>query len=268
MPLKDKGKSNQKSTIMKRMLTTLAILFLALPISAQMNPNQEYYRTMRWKAKDGKTANFIENAGKKTKMYNNTPENAMVTYRITTGPDQGKFERVLVGKSLDYLYNHNSQQELDYWSKNVAQYADSPEGAKIWWRIKGWSVNWEDSGAPSKYMNVHILTLRSDNGGDFRRYMNRYMEILKENSTVKRAVFKISSGSHPLEFRIITFFDDPMKARGEWKSEDFNMEDAYNSKYGFNAFRTDSDLYYASIEIYGQMIETHTLVPEMSFMGN
>ena len=264
----NKGESNQKPTIMKQMLTALAILFLVLPISAQMNPNSEYYRTMRWQAKDGEAANFIENAGKKTKMFNNTPEHAMVTYQITNGPDQGKFERVLVAKSLDYLYNHNSQQELDYWSKNVSKYTNSPEGAKIWWRIKGWSVNWEESAAPSKYMNVHILTLRSDNNGNFRRYMNRYMGILKENSTVKRAVFKISSGSHPLEFRIITFFDDPMKARGEWKSEDFNMEDAYNSKYGFNAFRTDVELYNASIEIYGQMIETHKLIPEMSFMGN
>ncbi|MGB5385402.1 MAG: hypothetical protein WBN20_01305 [Eudoraea sp.] len=67
---------------------------------------------------------------------------------------------------------------------------------------------------------------------------------------------------------IITLFYDPMKAMGEWKSEDFDFEDAYNEKYGYNAFMTDRDLYTKAFEIYGNLVETNKLVPEMSFMGN
>ena len=157
---------------------------------------------------------------------------------------------------------------MEYWAKNVTQFAENPEGGKIWWRIKGWSANWEEGGTPSKYMDVQIITIKTANTSDFRRYMTRRMDIIKENSTRKIAVFKISSGGQLGEFRIITFFDDPMKAMGEWKSEDFDFEDAYNEKYGFNAYMTDRDLYTKAFEIYGNLVETHKLVPEMSFMGN
>ena len=78
----------------------------------------------------------------------------------------------------------------------------------------------------------------------------------------------MSSGGQLSEFRIITFFDDPMNARGEWKTEDFNYEDAYNAKYGYDAEDTDWQLFQKSIEIYGNIVETYMLVPEMSYMGN
>ena len=253
---------------MKRILTLLFILLLALPGFSQTNPNWEYYRTMRWKAKSGQADDFKKAAAKKTQMFNNSPENAIVTYQMMTGPDQGMFERVQVARTLDNLYNADNTKELEYWAKNVTQFAENPEGGKIWWRIKGWSANWEEGGTPSKYMDVQIITIKTANTSDFRRYMTRRMEIIKENSTRKIAVFKISSGSQLGEFRIITFFDDPMKAMGEWKSEDFDFEDAYNEKYGFNAYMTDRDLYTKAFEIYGNLVETHKLVPEMSFMGN
>lgn len=253
---------------MKRVLTLLFILLLALPGYAQTNPNSEYYRTMRWKAKTGQADDFKKAAAKKTQMFNNNPENAIVTYQIMTGSDQGMFERVQVARTLDNLYNADNTKELDYWAKNVTQFTENPEGGKIWWRIKGLSVNWEEGGTPSKYMDVQIITIKTGHTGDFRRFMNRRMSIIKENSTRKLAVFKISSGGQLGEFRIITFFDDPMKAEGEWKTEDFNFEDTYNEKYGFNAYMTDLDLYANAFEIYGNYVETHKLVPEMSFMGN
>lgn len=253
---------------MKRTLIALVIALMALPLSGQTNPNQEYYRTMRWKAKPGQAENFMNAAAKKTQMYNNTPETSMVTYRIMTGPDQGKFERVFPAKTISQIYANN-QAELDYWNKNVSKYAEEPAGAKVWWRIKGWSVNWDPAtDPPSKYLSVQILTLKNGHTPDFRRYMSRRIQILKEHSTRKMAVFKISSGSQLNEIRIITFFDDPMKANGEWKTEDFSFEDAYNEKFGFNALDTDAALYGKSIEIYGNFVETHQLVPEMSFMGN
>ena len=253
---------------MKRILFALAMVFIFGSAFGQMNPNWEYYRTMRWKAKPGQAENFKKAAAKKTQMFNNTPETAMVTYQIMTGPDQGKFERVYANKTLAQLYSENPQ-EFEYWSKNVAEFTEEPSGAKVWWRIKGWSVNWDPAiNTPSKYMEVQTLVIKDGHGTDFRRAMNRRMSIMKENSTRQMAVFKLSSGGQSMEFRIITFFDDPMKAMGEWKSEDFNYEDAYNEKYGYDARDTDWAAFTKAIEIYGNMIETHKLVPEASFMGN
>ena len=253
---------------MKRIILALVLVLVCLPAFGQTNPNWEYYRTTRWKAKPGQTENFVKAAAKKTQMFNNTPETAMATYRILTGPDQGKFERVFPNKSISQIYSNNPQ-ESDYWNKNVRQFTEEPEGAKIWWRIKGWTVNWDPvQDGPSKYLDVQILTMKSGHSQDFRRYMKRRIDMLNEHSTRKLAVFKISSGSQLNEFRVITFFDDPMKANGEWKTEDFDYEEAYNQKYGYNAFSTDSDLFGKSIEVYGNFAETHQLVPEMSFMGN
>ncbi|MEJ2161792.1 MAG: hypothetical protein P8X60_00285 [Robiginitalea sp.] len=252
---------------MKRMLLTLVLVLVALPAIGQMNPNWEYYRTMRWKAKPGQAQNFMKAAAKKTQMFNNTPETSIVTYRIRTGPDQGKFERVTPFTDLGHIYSSNPK-EMDYWSKNVSEYVEEPDGAKIWWRIKGWSVNWEPGTTPSKYMEVQVLMIKNGHTADFRRIMNRRMQMLKEHSTRKVAVFKISSGSQLTEFRVITFFDDPMTARGEWKTEDFDYEDAYNERHGYNARDTDNKIFGNSIEMYGNIVETHELVPEMSFMGN
>ena len=171
---------------MKRTLIALAIVLMALPLSGQTNPNWEYYRTMRWKAKPGQVNDFKSAAAKKTQMFNNTPETSMVTYQIMTGPDQGMFERVYPNKTISQMYSSNPQ-ELDYWSKNVSKYAEEPRGAKVWWRIKNWSVNWDPAeGGPSKYMSVQILNLKNGNAGDFRRYMNRRIQILKEHSSFLR----------------------------------------------------------------------------------
>lgn len=253
---------------MKRLLIVLILALVCMPAMSQLNPNWEYYRTMRWKANPGQTDNFMKAAGEKTKMFNNTPETAMVTYRIMTGPDQGKFERVSANKTLSQMYSQNPE-EMEYWGKNVSEYTNEPSGAKVWWRIKGWSVNWPpENMRPSKYLSVQTLTIKNGNNGNFRRYMNRRMQILKENTSRQMAVFKISSGSQLLEFRVITFFDDPMNAMGEWKTEDFSMQEAYDDKFGWNAYRTDQELFFQSIEIYGNLVETHQLVPEMSYMGN
>ena len=231
---------------MKRLILALVLVLVSLPSFGQTNPNWEYYRTMRWEAKPGKADDFMKAAAKKTQMFNNTTETSIVTYRIMTGPDQGKFERVFPNKTISQIYSNNPE-EFDYWSKNVAEFAEKPGGAKIWWRIKNWSVNWEP-GVPSKYMSVQILTIKDGHSADFRRYMSRRMEMLKEHSTRKIAVFKISSGSMLMEFRIITFFDDPTKAQGEWKTEDFDYEEAYNDKYGYDALDTDSELLRKSME--------------------
>ncbi len=253
---------------MKRNILALVLVLVCLPAFGQTNPNWEYYRTMRWKVKPGQAENFIKAAAKKTQMFNNTPETAMVTYRIITGPDQGKFERVFPNKTISQIYSSNPE-EMNYWNKNVREFAEEPQGAKIWWRIKDWTVNWDPAqDGASKYLDVQTLTIKDGNSEDFRRYMRRRIDMLKEHSTRKLAVFKMSSGGQLMEFRIITFFDDPMKANGEWKTEDFDYEEAYNQKYGYNALNTDSELFRKSIEIYGNFVETHQLVPEMSFMGN
>ena len=248
-------------------LITLFLIVLSVSSYAQTNSNWEYYRTNRWEAVKGKQQAFRDAAGKKTKMFNNSPETAMVTYQIMTGPDQGKFERVNVAKTLEQIYSENTAEQK-YWSENVGKYVADMEGSKVWWILKDWSSNWVDGRKPFNYNEVNTMTIR---GGEtnFRRVMQRYFEVLNENNSTRvTAVFKISSGDQLATFRWCTFFDDPMKARGEWTNEEHTFEEVCNTKFGFNSYRTDMDILWGATQMYGDYVETMKLVPEMSFMGN
>ena len=63
----------------------------------------EYWQLNRWDAKDGMAMEFESAVAKKTKKFNNTPETAILTFQIVTGPDSGKYMRVVGPKSADFF---------------------------------------------------------------------------------------------------------------------------------------------------------------------
>jgi len=71
------------------------LLLIALLVSAsiygQRNDNAEYWNTWEYTAKDGMQQKFEEAAAKKTALFNKTPETAITTYKIVTGPDSGTY---------------------------------------------------------------------------------------------------------------------------------------------------------------------------------
>ena len=79
---------------------------------------------------------FEKAAALKTKKFNSTPETAISTYRVMTGPDQGKYERIQGNKNISWFNEGNQNGGINYWRKNVGQYIEKNDGRIIWWRIK------------------------------------------------------------------------------------------------------------------------------------
>ena len=69
---------------------------------AQTNPNWEYWTSNRLEVKRGMSAEFEKAASVKTKKFNTTPETAISTYKVMTGPDQGKYERIQGYKDISW----------------------------------------------------------------------------------------------------------------------------------------------------------------------
>ena len=66
---------------------------------------------------------FESAVAKKTKKFNNSQETAILTFRIVTGPDTGKYMRVVGPKSGDFFNEgFSNSQEYAYWMKNVMPY--------------------------------------------------------------------------------------------------------------------------------------------------
>ena len=81
------------------LLALLAPLF----VFSQNNPNWEYWQINRWEAKDGMAKEFEMAVSKKTRKFNNTQETGILTFQIVTGPDSGKYMRVVGPKTADFF---------------------------------------------------------------------------------------------------------------------------------------------------------------------
>jgi hypothetical protein len=76
---------------MKKITLIISMLF-TLIISAQNGP--EIWMSYELKPKKGMEDKFIQAAAKKMKKYNSTAENAMFTFEIMDGENQGMYSRV------------------------------------------------------------------------------------------------------------------------------------------------------------------------------
>ena len=72
----------------------LPFLFFVLALSLQAQ-DPEIWQTYRLKAKQGQSDAFEKAAAKKNKLFNNTPETAIITYQVMDGNDQGMYERIV-----------------------------------------------------------------------------------------------------------------------------------------------------------------------------
>ena len=110
---------------MKKFITLALISLITSNINAQFDAtnmtlsNGERYIMNKWTPKNGKTSDFMKAAGKKTKLFNNSPENAIVTYQVLNGPDTGQFLRINLYATIENFvgYNSNNSEEREYWEK-------------------------------------------------------------------------------------------------------------------------------------------------------
>ena len=146
----------------------LLLLLTPLFVFSQNNPNWEYWQTNRWEAKAGMAKEFESAVAKKPKKFNNSQDTGILTFQVVTGPDSGKYMRVVGPKTADFFdQGMAGSAEYDYWVKNVMPYVKDQQGNKRTWRIEGLCYNWDNSEAPKKYIRYTTIRLKQENARDW-----------------------------------------------------------------------------------------------------
>lgn len=261
---------------MKNILKLALISIITSNLNAQFDATNmtlsdgERYIMNKWTPKEGKTSEFMNAAGKKTKMFNNSPENAIVTYQVLNGPDTGQFLRINLYASIENFvgYNSNNSDEREYWEKNVLPLTQSNDGPTIWRRLSSLSNNWPNPNdgviEPSKYMVVDTYTVSSEGYADHREIIGKIYSIIKEaGSSAKTSLFKVESGGNPNTYMRVRMFDDPNE-RAQWAEQERTFEQVYNQKYGYRSFEKDIQVLNESIMSWSKTSEIVMFVPSMS----
>jgi len=248
---------------MKRLLLFSMILVLSTSIYAQRNNNSNYWNTWEYTAKEGMQKEFEKAAAKKTAMFNKTPETAIMTYKVVTGPDSGKYLRVEGNKSpADYDLDRSA--EGNYWNENVAKYIAKDQGQVRYQRLKGGSYNPNpEKTSPSKYVKRTTFNVKSDKITHFRRAMTRVAKVAaKRGWEDSRSLFRVVSGGNRNQFVLTVGFDTYKRAESEESENTF--EEDYDELFGWGSLDEDWNNFDASLEYWGEQVDMLILVPEMS----
>ena len=124
---------------MKKITFILSMLF-ALITTAQDGP--EIWMSYELMPKKGMEDKFVQAAAKKMKKYNSDADNAMFTFEIMDGENQGMYSRVVGWKDWSYMNSQEDRsEELKYWKDNVDPFIEESTGWKVWRRLVGISHN-------------------------------------------------------------------------------------------------------------------------------
>lgn len=247
---------------MKNQLLIILTFCMSTVVFGQRNSNQEYWNTWRYTPKANMVQKFESAVALKTKTFNSTPELAIFTYKVITGPNSGTYERIEANKK-PADYDMDRSVEGAYWNKNVSKYIANEEGQKRWTRLNNGSYNFNpETDVPSKYIKRTVYDVKADKILHFRRFMSRITEILKlREIDVSVLLFRLESGGNRNQFvRVVGFssYERTMTA------SDTTWEEDYNKLFGWGSWAEDIANFDASVEMYGEKVETLQLVPELS----
>lgn len=219
--------------------------------------------------KEGQMSEFIEMAGKKTKMYNGMEDSTQFfTWRIMTGPNAGKIWRVEVGESLaSFDENPYDSPGGKYWQKNVSPLTinNNVNRTVIWGRADG--ASWSPDEPTGDLMRRAIFyTYKSTHEQEFWRYRQRIAEARKAvNDQSLPATSTWWCGSGCDENTVVVFFShadfedavsDQQKNQAIW--------DKYDELYGSGSHEQDVASMLESIVPNGNRIRHLMLIPEAS----
>ena len=229
---------------MKTRILMLVALFVTTIGFSQNNPNNTYMSTFTYKAKAGMVDKFENAAKKKTKMFNKEEGSIIFTYRVLTGNNSGAYERYLVGQS-NKSYDMDRSEELEYWAKNVAPYAD-PVGGQVRWMWEEWATI-GDQPEPPKYLHKTVIAYKPGMESYVTRNIYRSGKVLeKRNPNAFRRVFSPVSGADVNIIVVFTGFDEFGR---EWTA-DSTWEEDYNEMFGWEQYSTDSKMRDKSLREY------------------
>jgi hypothetical protein len=150
-----------------------------------------------------------------------------------------------------------------YWDKNVAKYIANEQGQKRWQRLKNGSYNFDpETGTPSKYITRTVYDVKADKIMHFRRFMSRITEILTlREMDVNVLLFRLVSGGSRNQFVRVVGFSSYERMM---KSSETTWEEDYNKLFGWGSWSEDIANFDASLEMYGEKVETLQLMPALS----
>ena len=248
---------------MKKLFLFSMALLISASIFGQRNDNSEYWNTWQYTPKEGMAQKFRDAAAEKTNKFNNTPENAMATYRVITGRNTGSFLRVQTNKKpADYDIDRSSEGE--YWAENVSKYVGRSHGHVRWQRLNNGSYNYDPATAkPAKFVYRTMFDVKADRVTHFRRFMSRTAKIMeKRKYDGSRALFRVVSGGNRNMFVTGIPFNTFKQAPQPEQEQSFR--DDYDDLYGYNSFAEDLQNFTASLEGWGEYRETLEFEPELS----
>ena len=227
--------------------------------SQEVFQNWEYWNTWTYKPKSDMISKFEEAASKKTKKFNTSNDNLIVTYKIVTGQNNGTYLRIQpFQKSKDY--DKDKSKELKYWNDNVSEYVERSGGQQRWVRMPWGDVNTD--GNPKKYITQHSYIIKPGKGRAFRRWLERIGKIMSERRPeMARVVLGIISGGNWQEFVVFNAFN---KYEAKLKEFDTSWEEEYNKRFGSNTWDEDRENFQGSIDmLFGHQVQTLELVSSM-----
>ncbi len=248
---------------MKKLLLITMVLLLSTSIYAQRNNNPVHWNTWEYTAKDGMRQDFEKAAAKKTAMFNKTPETAIMTYRIITGPDSGSYLRVEANKTAaDYDLDRTA--EGNYWNENVAKYVAKDKGQVRYRKLNNGSYDPDpENNTPSKYVSRTTFNVKADKLLHFRRAMTRLAKVAEKRGWEDtRSLFRLVSGGNRNQFIYAVGFDTYKRA--ESPEIETTMEEDYNELFGWGSWDEDWQNFDASLEYWGEQRDMLQLIPSMS----
>ena len=247
---------------MKKKLLIILTFCLSTVVFGQRNSKQEYWNTWRFTPKTNMVQKFESAVALKTKTFNSTLELGITTYKVITGPNSGTYERVEANKKpADYDMDRSA--EGVYWDKNVSKFIAKDQGQKRWQRIKNGSYNFDpETTPPAKYITRTVYDVKADKIMHFRRFMSRITEIMTlREMDVNVLLFRLVSGGSRNQFVRVVGFSNYERMM---KSSETTWEEDYNKLFGWGSWSEDIANFDASLEMYGEKVETLQLMPELS----
>ena len=236
---------------------------MSISIYAQRSDNADYWNTWEYTPKDGMREDFEKAAAKKTAMFNKTPETAIFTYRIITGPSSGTYVRLESNKTAaDYDLDRSAEGK--YWDDNVSNLVAKNSGQVRWVRLNDGTINYDpENKSPAKYVQRTTFSVKADRVMHFRRFMSRIADVMEKRGVqTTRILFRLESGGNRNQFVVATTFDT-FKRDAMPELENTFRED-YNEMFGWGSIEEDGNNFDASLEYWGEQVETLQFVPEMS----
>lgn len=239
-------------------------LFFVLALSLQAQ-DPEIWQTYRLKAKQGQSDAFEKAAAKKNKLFNNTPETAIITYQVMDGNDQGMYERIVGYKDWDF-YNNESKNEKEYayWAENVTPFVEESTGWTIWFRAKEACHNWNPESKPAKHIRRMVRIVKPGGEAAFWNVHFRMKQVYEKYGwTGVKGLFRVASGGNTNMFIIVSPFNK-FGEEDKFEKSDKNLEQLYNDMFGYQAWQTDLKAYNEALVDWGRSEERLTLVKSMN----